>query len=56
MLKYFVQYSINKSRSMLGIVDIEWKKHIVTELDSALNKWIDSIPEHSKLVLPPIAF
>lgn len=24
----------------------EWEQHIVAELDSALNKWIDSIPEH----------
>ncbi|KAF9024572.1 hypothetical protein BDZ89DRAFT_989186 [Hymenopellis radicata] len=39
-------YSIGKSRSTLGFVGNKWKKHIVTELDSALNKWVDSIPDH----------
>ncbi|KAF8915577.1 fungal-specific transcription factor domain-containing protein [Mucidula mucida] len=39
-------YSIGTSRSTLGFVGDKWKKHIVTELDSALNKWVDSIPDH----------
>lgn len=24
----------------------QWEQHIVTELDSALNKWVDSVPDH----------
>ncbi|KAF7967970.1 hypothetical protein HWV62_32437 [Athelia sp. TMB] len=39
-------YSINKSKIMLGFVGPKWEQHIVAELDSALNKWIDSVPDH----------
>lgn len=39
-------YSINKSKTLLGFVGQQWEQHIVAELDSALNKWIDSVPEH----------
>ena len=31
---------------MLGFVGQKWEQHIVAELDSALNKWIDSVPDH----------
>ncbi|KAK0480213.1 fungal-specific transcription factor domain-containing protein [Armillaria novae-zelandiae] len=39
-------YSINKSKILLGFVGQQWEQHIVAELDSALNKWVDSIPDH----------
>ncbi|KIP05402.1 hypothetical protein PHLGIDRAFT_60579, partial [Phlebiopsis gigantea 11061_1 CR5-6] len=39
-------YSINKSKVMLGFVGPQWEQHIVAELDSALNKWLDSVPDH----------
>ncbi|KAF8972340.1 fungal-specific transcription factor domain-containing protein [Flammula alnicola] len=39
-------YSINKSKILLGFVGQEWEQHIVAELDSALNKWVDSVPDH----------
>ncbi|TFY62801.1 hypothetical protein EVJ58_g3648 [Rhodofomes roseus] len=39
-------YSINKSKALLGFVGQQWEQHIVAELDSALNKWIDSVPDH----------
>lgn len=42
----FSQYSINKSKMVLGFVGEDWEKHIVYELDAALNKWIDSVPKH----------
>ncbi|KZT53528.1 hypothetical protein CALCODRAFT_50026 [Calocera cornea HHB12733] len=41
-------YSINKSKVLLGFVGSRWEQHIVAELDSALNKWIDSVPAHLK--------
>lgn len=41
-----MQYSINKSKALLGFVGQQWEQHIVAELDSALNKWIDSVPDH----------
>lgn len=31
---------------ILGLVGNEWEQHIVTEIDSALNKWLDSVPDH----------
>ena len=48
MLTVLLQYSINKSKVMLGFVGPQWEQHIVAELDSALNKWIDSVPDHRK--------
>ncbi|KAI1791322.1 fungal-specific transcription factor domain-containing protein [Ganoderma leucocontextum] len=41
-------YSINKSKQTLGYVGSEWEQRTVAELDSALNKWIDTVPEHLK--------
>ncbi|KAI9439638.1 fungal-specific transcription factor domain-containing protein, partial [Lactarius indigo] len=41
-------YSLSKSTLMTGWRGREkgWEEHIVTELDSALNNWFDSIPDH----------
>jgi hypothetical protein len=50
---YSLQYSINKSKILLGFVGQQWEQHIVAELDSALNKWIDSIPDHR---MPQLTF
>ncbi|KAI9511917.1 fungal-specific transcription factor domain-containing protein [Russula earlei] len=41
-------YSINKSKIFLGFVGPHWEQHIVAELDSALNEWIDTVPGHLK--------
>ncbi|KIJ92174.1 hypothetical protein K443DRAFT_444762 [Laccaria amethystina LaAM-08-1] len=40
------QYSINKSKIFLGFVGPQWEKPIVAELDSPLNKGVDSVPDH----------
>ena len=42
------QYSINKSRASLGHTGSEWEEKTVAELDSALNNFIDSVPDHRK--------
>ncbi|KAJ7073102.1 fungal-specific transcription factor domain-containing protein [Mycena amicta] len=39
-------YSIDKKSGLMRRDDERWEDHIVAELDSALNKWVDSIPEH----------
>ncbi|KAG7098774.1 hypothetical protein E1B28_000682 [Marasmius oreades] len=39
-------YSIKKSKLMLGLVGNQWEQRIISELDSSLNNWINSIPEH----------
>ncbi|TFK88610.1 hypothetical protein K466DRAFT_488593 [Polyporus arcularius HHB13444] len=39
-------YSINKSKVILGMVGPEWEQKIVAELDSAINKWVDTVPPH----------
>ncbi|KAJ7612022.1 fungal-specific transcription factor domain-containing protein [Mycena polygramma] len=39
-------YSLNKTKELLTVRDAAWEEHIVVELDSALNKWVDAIPEH----------
>ena len=50
-LQRLLQYSINKSKQTLGFVGPEWEQRTVAELDSALNKWIDTIPEH-RMIFP----
>jgi hypothetical protein len=45
-LRPYRQYSINKSKIFLGFVGPHWEQHIVAELDSTLNEWIDKVPEH----------
>ncbi|KAF5359371.1 hypothetical protein D9756_003609 [Leucocoprinus leucothites] len=39
-------YSINKSKILLGFVGDQWEQHIVAELDSALNHFVDTVPDH----------
>ncbi|KAI0790296.1 fungal-specific transcription factor domain-containing protein [Irpex lacteus] len=39
-------YSINKSKALLGLVGSDWQQKIVSQIDSALNRWLDSIPPH----------
>ncbi|KAI0697708.1 hypothetical protein C8T65DRAFT_698033 [Cerioporus squamosus] len=39
-------YTTNKSKLLFGFVGPEWKQGVVAELDSALNEWLDSVPEH----------
>lgn len=46
MIRIFEQYSSKKSKSMLGLVGSSWERRIVSEIDSAMNKWIDAIPDH----------
>ena len=41
-----LQYAINKAKAALGFVGHQWDQHIVAELDSALNKWFDDVPDH----------
>ncbi|KAI0298020.1 fungal-specific transcription factor domain-containing protein [Multifurca ochricompacta] len=39
-------YSLNKSGLVMGSREKGWEQHTVAELDSALNNWFDSIPDH----------
>ncbi|KAJ6571027.1 fungal-specific transcription factor domain-containing protein [Mycena vulgaris] len=39
-------YSLKKTKELLAVRDEAWEEHIVAELDSALNSWVDSIPSH----------
>ncbi|KAM5544366.1 hypothetical protein V8D89_002026 [Ganoderma adspersum] len=39
-------YATNKSKAQLGHADQQWEQRIVADLDSALNKWSDSLPSH----------
>lgn len=39
-------YCIDKSKVTFGLDDTDFELKVVTELDSALNKWVDSIPDH----------
>ncbi|KAJ7190588.1 fungal-specific transcription factor domain-containing protein [Mycena pura] len=39
-------YGLNKAKVQLAHRDDAWEEHIVAELDSALNGWVDLIPKH----------
>ncbi|KAF8201327.1 hypothetical protein K438DRAFT_1821815 [Mycena galopus ATCC 62051] len=39
-------YASNKSRVLLGLVGPEWEQRAVADLDSAMNEFIHSIPDH----------
>ncbi|KAI0090953.1 fungal-specific transcription factor domain-containing protein [Irpex rosettiformis] len=39
-------YAINKSKALLGYTGPQWEEHMVAELDSLLNQWIDTVPDH----------
>ncbi|KAI0351888.1 hypothetical protein OH77DRAFT_1592538 [Trametes cingulata] len=39
-------YSIRKSRTTLGDSQEQWEVRVVAELDSELNRWLDSVPDH----------
>ncbi|KAF7314458.1 Zn(2)-C6 fungal-type domain-containing protein [Mycena kentingensis (nom. inval.)] len=39
-------YGLSKAKTLLSHRDDAWEEHIVAELDSALNGWVDSIPPH----------
>ncbi|KAJ7021863.1 fungal-specific transcription factor domain-containing protein [Mycena alexandri] len=41
-----ILYALNKTKRLLSERDPDWEEHIVSELDSALNSWVDSIPAH----------
>ncbi|KAF8650393.1 hypothetical protein AX16_005201 [Volvariella volvacea WC 439] len=41
-------YATKKSKKLSGMIGEQWEQHIVRELDSALNRWLDSLPEHLK--------
>ncbi|KAK0204269.1 fungal-specific transcription factor domain-containing protein [Desarmillaria ectypa] len=39
-------YSIKKGRGMLGLTGEGWEQRLVADLDSSMNAWVDSIPNH----------
>ncbi|KAJ3495824.1 hypothetical protein NLJ89_g10571 [Agrocybe chaxingu] len=39
-------YSLNKTNEWFGLVGQQWKSRIVMELDSSLNKWLNSVPDY----------
>jgi hypothetical protein len=41
-----LQYSVNKYGPMAGTREKGWEELTVTSLDSALNSWFDSLPDH----------
>ncbi|KAK0202669.1 fungal-specific transcription factor domain-containing protein [Desarmillaria ectypa] len=39
-------YCMAKPKAIFGLVEKNWEEQIVVELDSALNSWIGSLPDH----------
>lgn len=41
----------------MGLSGERWEQDVISELDSALNKWVDTIPDHRKCIsLSLVAF
>ena len=40
------KYSLSRSKALLGYVGPKWQQTVVAQLDSALNTWVDSIPDY----------
>ncbi|KAK0191981.1 fungal-specific transcription factor domain-containing protein [Armillaria mellea] len=38
--------SLKKARDMLGLTGKSWEQRLVADLDSSLNAWMDSVPDH----------
>ena len=43
-------YSTKKSKMLVGLIGNEWECQVVTELDSSMNKWKDSLPHYCEYV------
>jgi len=43
-----LQYSLKENQVLLGFIGEHGEQQIVSELDSALNQWVDSVPDHRK--------
>ena len=41
-------YSTTKARAQMGLTGERWQPDVVSELDSALNRWLDTVPEHRR--------
>ncbi|KAL5485496.1 hypothetical protein ACEPAI_8138 [Sanghuangporus weigelae] len=39
-------YCIDKSKVLLGLVSDDWQAQIVSQLNAALDEWVESVPEH----------
>ncbi|KAJ4483214.1 fungal-specific transcription factor domain-containing protein [Lentinula aciculospora] len=39
-------YSTRKSQLLFGLVGQDWREKIVSDLDSSLNEWVNSLPAH----------
>lgn len=39
-------YSVNKFKASLGESSNQWESEVVAKLDSALNQWVDLVPDH----------
>ena len=39
-------YATKKSKMLIGLIGSEWESEVVTELDSSMNKWKDSLPHY----------
>lgn len=44
-------YSTKKSKLLSGLTGNQWERQVVSELDSAMNNWKDSLPPHRAFLL-----
>ena len=41
-----VQYTTKKAKTLFGFIGPDWERQIVSNFDSVLNRWADSLPDH----------
>ena len=46
LIRYCLQYSVNRHGPIMGTREKGWEEITVASLDSALNSWFDSLPDH----------
>ena len=51
LIKYCLQYSVNRHGPIMGPREKGWEEITVASLDSALNGWFDSLPDHRGSIL-----
>lgn len=49
------QYSVRRPEVPAGMTPAEWDRVTLSNLDSSLNAWVDSVPDHCKLLLNSFA-
>jgi hypothetical protein len=46
--QFAVTNKSSKSNLLLELIGPKWEQRVISAIDSALNEWVDSIPDHCR--------